>query len=256
MTVDRLDIKLDETIRISILGYNGDGSFLWDGTRVDLTVENGSLDQLMVELADGAAEVTATANGERGEMKITARSGNTMAEPNPLVINVGTIQDVNQVITSLNPPILPYTGGRIEIIVTLYDEYLQPIPGVTVILEADAGTLDSGGTPLTSNQAGQVSDHLETDRDSIVTIYAGQEIRTVTIRLEEEPVPNQLPTADFIYSPVNPVSDEIVYFNASASSDNDGNIRNYNWDFGDGSSGGGKKPTHVYDITPFNSRTY
>lgn len=38
----------------------------------------------------------------------------------------------------------------------------------------------------------------------------------------------------------------IVEFDGSASRDYDGVVNNYNWDFGDGNSGGGAKPTHVY----------
>lgn len=38
----------------------------------------------------------------------------------------------------------------------------------------------------------------------------------------------------------------IVYFDGSKSKDFDGVINNFEWDFGDGTTGGGAKPTHVY----------
>lgn len=37
-----------------------------------------------------------------------------------------------------------------------------------------------------------------------------------------------------------------VFFNGSNSSDNDGNISNYVWDFGDGTIGTGQTPLHIY----------
>jgi len=45
---------------------------------------------------------------------------------------------------------------------------------------------------------------------------------------------------------------EAVSFDASASTDEDGTIESYSWDFGDGSSGDGQKATHIYD----NAGTY
>ena len=42
------------------------------------------------------------------------------------------------------------------------------------------------------------------------------------------------PIASFTYSPENPVVNQIITFNASASCDPDGNITSYEWDFGDG----------------------
>ncbi|MGD2090735.1 MAG: PKD domain-containing protein [Candidatus Aminicenantes bacterium] len=256
ISADRFNIQLNESVGISVRGYTSDGSFLLDGTRVDLTIENGTLDSSWVELEDGRASVTATANMERGEMKISGHSGSVVAEPNPLVIQVGQIPDVAQIVASLNPPVLPYDGGRVEVIVTVYDGYFQPIVGAAVILEADAGTLDSRGAPLTTNPSGQVTDYLETQRECTVTIYCGDVTRTVTVLLEEAPQPNVEPLADFTYSPLNPISGETVYFNASASYDTDGTIQRYTWDFGDGTSSRGKTTTHKFDVGEFLSKTF
>ena len=42
------------------------------------------------------------------------------------------------------------------------------------------------------------------------------------------------------------VTASVVYFDGSASSDKDGQIIQYSWDFGDGGSGNGVNPSHVY----------
>lgn len=55
---------------------------------------------------------------------------------------------------------------------------------------------------------------------------------------------NSPPLAAFSFS-ANILS---VAFNASSSSDIDGSITNYAWNFGDGSTGSGVQPTHVYGL--------
>ncbi|MCU0286626.1 MAG: PKD domain-containing protein [Acidobacteria bacterium] len=57
---------------------------------------------------------------------------------------------------------------------------------------------------------------------------------------------NQSPTASFVYSPTNPTTAENVFFNASGSTDPDGNIVTYEWDFGDGTTAAGMSVNHKY----------
>jgi len=47
---------------------------------------------------------------------------------------------------------------------------------------------------------------------------------------------NQSPVAAFTFAPTNPLVNAWVQFNASASSDPDGSVVNYTWNFGDGST--------------------
>lgn len=64
---------------------------------------------------------------------------------------------------------------------------------------------------------------------------------------EEE---NPPPVASFSYSPENPAVNQTVTFNASNSTDPDGNITNYEWDFDDGNTTNTTEAviTHSYSL--------
>jgi PKD repeat protein len=81
------------------------------------------------------------------------------------------------------------------------------------------------------------------------TDYNGALSRAVSIRLVPPGViqaPNGTPTAAFTYSPSAPMTKSDVTFDASLSSDADGSIASYAWNFGDGSSGSGVLAKHSY----------
>ncbi len=251
LTAAKSGLQLDESTIILITGFNGDGSYLWDGTQVDLTITNGTLERASVELEDGKARVTATANQERGDMVIVARSGNIVSEE--LTLAVGSVSEVERIVASLDPPLLPDGGGTVQISIYVYDKYNTPLSSISVVLESDKGTLRSGGKPLVTNNQGMVTDYLVTDQEATVTVYAGEKQKQVTVSRASD---NVLPLANFSFSPINPRPGETVYFNGASSSDSDGSIQSYRWDFGDGTLGAGVRRGHVFSIGTSTSRTF
>ncbi|MCW4017060.1 MAG: PKD domain-containing protein, partial [Candidatus Bathyarchaeota archaeon] len=84
---------------------------------------------------------------------------------------------------------------------------------------------------------------------SVTDNRGGTDTTTKTITIEnmlppEEP--NNKPLAAFTHSPEPAYATEAVTFDASGSSDSDGQIVGYSWNFGDGTTGTGKTATHVY----------
>jgi len=59
-------------------------------------------------------------------------------------------------------------------------------------------------------------------------------------------VSNAPPLPSFSYNPPNPLENQSVSFDASYSTDPDGSISSYAWNFGDGSTGSGKVVQHAY----------
>ena len=60
-------------------------------------------------------------------------------------------------------------------------------------------------------------------------------------------LPNELPVADFVFSPETGEAPLRVSFDASLSYDSDGQIVRYSWDFGDNTTGLGKIVEHTYE---------
>ena len=70
--------------------------------------------------------------------------------------------------------------------------------------------------------------------------------KTITVVTE---TPNQSPTASFTANPTSGVAPLEVSFNASSSSDSDGSIISYEWDFKDGNTGNGQTVNHTFSST-------
>jgi PKD repeat protein len=57
---------------------------------------------------------------------------------------------------------------------------------------------------------------------------------------------DEMPTAEFSFSPITATAGSAVSFNGAASSDPDGSIASFSWSFGDGASASGVAPEHAF----------
>ena len=80
----------------------------------------------------------------------------------------------------------------------------------------------------------------------IVTDNLGGTDTATTVVTISDP-PNELPLADFSVTPDTGTAPVTITFNATASTDSDGTIASYDWDFGDGNTGTGQITSHLYN---------
>ena len=104
----------------------------------------------------------------------------------------------------------------------VYIEYIQPESGI-----------NNGQVDQSTAEEGKVKE--EEDQSDQTEIDATNEQH------------NQPPTAKFNPTPSSGNAPLEVAFDASSSFDEDGEVTNYDWDFGDGNTGSGETTTHTYE---------
>lgn len=112
---------------------------------------------------------------------------------------------------------------------------------LTFTWDASAATL---GTHIISANASVVTDETDISDNNIDKAYdyAAKKYVYITINTID------YPTAVFYYSPATPLANDTIVFNATQSTPNGGEIENYRWDFGDGTTAISVSPTanHPY----------
>ena len=117
-----------------------------------------------------------------------------------------------------------------------------PAQGATYSWDFGDGTTGAGmSTTHRYTRGGTFAIRLIVTSDTGLTATTTQQI-TISTTLPAG-------SANFVFSPTDPLIEDTVFFNASSSSVSGGT---YAWDFGDGSRGSGVTPTHVYTV----ARTY
>jgi PKD repeat protein len=242
VTVNPPTIPLGGQAVVKVVGYKASGTLLPDGTKIFFSVNIGTIEP-MKETQQGVAEALFQSNDNRsGVATVTVTSGNAKTTPDTITITIGS-SALNSLSISADPPVLPKGGGYSTIRVVAYDENLNFLANIPVILNTDAGELNSKGSVITTNTNGVAEDVLHTTTNAVVTATSGGISSDITVKVET----NENPTASFVYSPTNPKVGEKVHFNAAESSDSDGTIVSYKWDYGDGRSGSGEKTNHSYN---------
>jgi len=239
---------------ITVLGFDVTGQPLHDHTIVLFTATLGTISPGEVEMTAGRATVEFFSGDMNGTAMITARSGLVEADPNPLEILIGSAALDHLSITA-DPSNLPAGGGRSKIRVFAFDVTGNLLPGIPITLSTTSGYFEEGHGVYITGDSGMVEDYLHTEMTATVTAEYGEDEVTTDVTVADV-IENQLPTANFSYSPTTPIKNESVYFNGTLSSDGDGYIVRWEWDFGDGQTARGQKVTHSFNWGSLGPRTF
>lgn len=231
------------TAQILAIGTKATGSPIWDSTRITFRVDAGRVEPATASFDDGKAAAAFYAPPRVGTVALGAVSGTVQIEDVTIEVGWG---ELSSLVLSASRTNLPPQGGRLSLRVLAGDQDGNPLPSVAVVFSATAGVLASKGRPVRTNAAGLARDSLETTLDARVAAIAGSAAsNSVDIDVEDVPA-NKPPSADFVFSPESPTVGDRVFFNGELSTDEDGFIRRWRWDFGDGMIAAGRRVTHVY----------
>lgn len=236
---DKASLKTNgDRALITVIGITAEGEAVHDHTRVTFTATLGTI-PATAEFQDGRAAVEFVSGSQNGTAEITARSGNNVSETLEITVGSGALSVMT---LSAVPAILGPGGGQARISVYAFDASMNPLADIPVLLSTSAGDLEHGNAIRLTDANGLVSENLYTDTTATVTAISGNLSKTVTITVQQ----NVLPVSNFTISPSSVKVGETVYLNGSLSTDSDGWITNWEWNFGDGHSARGKTASHSY----------
>ncbi len=130
------------------------------------------------------------------------------------------------------------TAGLVRFAATLYGANLKGIKS-GVLLEFSVEAVGKPGDKSDLTLA------VEVLSDVGYELITHQIINGVFEIKKEEPPPNKPPVADFTFAPAQPAAGQTVQF-TDKSTDPDGKVVSWSWDFGDGAKSQQQNPTHVY----------
>ncbi|MEP1095755.1 MAG: PKD domain-containing protein [Cyclobacteriaceae bacterium] len=134
------------------------------------------------------------------------------------------------------------TFGTAPLLVTFDGSESFDLDGSITAYDWDFGDGSTGTGAITTHtytQAGTFTATLS------VTDDVGLE-SVSPVSVEIEVLPNDPPTSVGSFAPTSGEAPLFVFFDGSESTDADGTIVSYEWDFGDGSSGSGATTSHTY----------
>ncbi|HSL82840.1 MAG TPA: PKD domain-containing protein [Thermoanaerobaculia bacterium] len=240
-------ITLTGTSTITVVGRKPNGSPLNRGTEVFFSTDLGSVNPVVVAVdEDGVARTTLRGDGRVGTASVQARVGTGGdGGAGSATIDVLVGRSAGAISLQATPTSVPETGGTVQLLALVRDDQGQPLAGVAVNFQTDAGTLQSGGSFINTNAQGEARDTLGVtagDLDGIAGNSFSVEAEAASgggVQSDSSTIAIlRLPEADFGFTPNR--------LTVSFEDRSTGSPTSWFWEFGDGQTSNSRNPTHTY----------
>lgn len=221
-----------------VVTFNGSGSNDPDGSIVSYEWDFGN-----DRTATGPtpAAVTYTSPGTyTATLTVTDNQGATGVATREIIVTGAPNASPNAVINIVS------AAGTIPLTVNLSGANSSDPDGSIVSYEWDLGNGETATGPSVQAIYEEAGDYLVTL--TVTDNQGATAVQTTTINVSEDP--NLSPTAEFDADPISGSAPLAVTFDGSASSDVDGTIAGYAWNFGNGQNGSGPTPPAVTYALP------
>lgn len=227
--------------QITLQALRGNGNPVNPGTEIRLSTTVGEVDEVIHTDADGVARAELSGAGQVGTATVTAHSG--AVEPVTVDVAIGSL--AASVRLQVTPSGVPESGGVLDLLALVRDEQGQPLPDASVNFTSEVGALESGGSFLNTNAAGEARDVLAvaaadlqsvggTTFEVIVEVGSAGGVVSDTFAVAIQ----RAPRASFTFQRI----DNRVAFTDTST----GNPTSWDWNFGDGNSSTQQNPVHEF----------
>ena len=167
LSVNPTRIETAGNATVTAIVRRENGSPVNPGTIVNFSTTLGKLDPADAPTDDtGVAETRLVGAGQIGTATVTASTGAATAATAEL--QIGSLASSVTLVAS--PTAIGQTGGTVELLAVVRDDAGQLLQNLAVNFSTTAGTLDSRGAPLLTNERGEVRDVLKVKEIDIVAL--------------------------------------------------------------------------------------
>lgn len=170
----RIEVTGDASVTAILRRDNG--TAVNPGTPVNFSTTLGALEPEVADTDDsGVARTTIRGTGQVGTATIEASSGGST--PATVEIQIGSLASSVTLVAS--PTAIGQGGGTIELLAVVRDDAGQLLNNLAVNFSTTAGTLESRGGPILTNELGEARDSLDVTQADIIALATN--VITVTV---------------------------------------------------------------------------
>ena len=176
LSVNPTRINIDGEATATAIVRRENGTPVNPGTVVNFSTTLGELDPDNATTDDtGVAETTLRGAGQIGIATVTASSGAAAAVTAEL--QIGSL--ASSITLQASPTTIGQAGGEVDLLAVVRDDAGQLLQNLAVNFSTSAGTLESGGGPILTDELGRATDKLFVTEVDIIA--SGEGTITVTV---------------------------------------------------------------------------